>query len=121
MPNYTRVDNSLRKIGRKPKLVPMNNSRLSREARPRPLGLSGFPWREEREKNYSAKIPRNPLKSLDSDEGIQGNPRKSSAFGRGFSRRNGDRPRKPKRIDRTTIATSRGESQTGLKPKYKSI
>src|ERR1700733_9077613 len=32
----------------------------------------------------SAKKPRNPLKSLDSDERIQGNPRKSNAQKRGL-------------------------------------
>ena len=48
------------------------------------------------EKIFAAKIPRNPLKSLDSDERIQGNPRKSKAQNQGFSQRNGNRPRKPK-------------------------
>src|ERR1700722_10728396 len=43
-----------------------------------------------------AKIQRNPLKNLDSDERIQGNPRKSNPHNRGFSQRNGGPPRKPK-------------------------
>jgi hypothetical protein len=47
-----------------------------------------------------AKIPRNPLKSLDSDERIQGNPRKSNSGKWVFSQRKGDKPRKPKRLGR---------------------
>ncbi len=58
-------------------------------------------------KNFSTKIPRNPLISLDSDERIQGNPRKSNPQKQGFSQRNGDSPRKSKRIDRTKLATRR--------------
>jgi hypothetical protein len=50
-------------------------------------------------KNFPRKIPRNPLISLDSDERIQGNPRKSNPHKQGFSRRNGEAPRKPKLID----------------------
>jgi hypothetical protein len=38
------------------------------------------------QKNLLAKIHRNPLKSLDSDERIQGNPRKSNSRESGFSR-----------------------------------
>src|SRR5580704_4050078 len=45
------------------------------------------------------KIPRNPLISLDSDERIQGNPRKSNPHKQRFPRRNGEAPRKPKLID----------------------
>jgi hypothetical protein len=44
----------------------------------------------------SAKIPCNQLIRLDSDERIQGNPRKSNPHKRGFSQRNGGPPRKPK-------------------------
>jgi hypothetical protein len=43
-----------------------------------------------------ARISRNPLISLDSDERIQGNPRKSNPENLGFSQRNSDEPRKPK-------------------------
>src|ERR1700722_6906296 len=49
-------------------------------------------------------MPRNPLKSLDSDERIQGNPRQSNPHNRGYLQRNGRGPRKPKRIDRTDLA-----------------
>ena len=48
-------------------------------------------------------MPFNPLKSLDSNERIQGNPRKSNASESGFSQRKGDRPRKSKPIDRTAV------------------
>ena len=56
-------------------------------------------------KNFSAKIPRNPLISLDSDERIQGNPRKSNPHKRRSSQRNGQEPRKSKRSDRTNVAS----------------
>jgi hypothetical protein len=36
------------------------------------------------------------LISLDSDERIQGNPRKSNTQNMGFSQQNGEAPRKPK-------------------------
>jgi hypothetical protein len=49
----------------------------------------------------SAKIPRNLLKMLDSDERIQGNPSFSNPHKRGFSWPNGPSPRKPKPVDRT--------------------
>jgi hypothetical protein len=42
--------------------------------------------KESARKNVSAKIPYNPLKRLDSDERIQGNPRKSNTHKRGFRR-----------------------------------
>jgi hypothetical protein len=41
------------------------------------------------------------LKSLDSDERIQGNPRESNPQKRGCLKRNGCRSRKPKRIGLT--------------------
>jgi hypothetical protein len=47
---------------------------------------------------FSPKIPRNLLKSLISDEGIQGNPSFSNPQKRGFSQRNAEQPRKPKSI-----------------------
>jgi hypothetical protein len=40
--------------------------------------------RESARKNVPAKIPYNPLKRLDPDERIQGNPRKSNTHKRGF-------------------------------------
>src|ERR1700722_1809090 len=59
-------------------------------------------------KNLLLKISCNPLISLDSDERIQGNPRKSKPHILGFSQRNGDRPRNSKRSDRTAIEKARG-------------
>jgi hypothetical protein len=54
-------------------------------------------------------MPRNPLKSLDSNERIQGNPRKSNSHNRGVSLRNDYAPRKPKRLDwANVVARSRG-------------
>ena len=49
-----------------------------------------------RAKFFPAKIPRNPLKRLVSDERIQGNPSFSNPQKLGFSRPNGHAPRKPK-------------------------
>ena len=66
-------------------------------------------------KNFRRFIPRNPLISLDSDERIQGNPRKSNPHNRGFSERNGPAPRKSKRIDRTDAGGCRGSQ--ALRPK----
>ena len=58
------------------------------------------PWRRRggkgREKFLVAKIQRNPLKRLDSDERIQGNPSFSNPQKRGFPKPNGEAPRKPK-------------------------
>jgi hypothetical protein len=51
------------------------------------------------EKKCLSFFPRNPLKSPDSDERIQGNPRKSNTQSQGFSRRNREAPRKSKAID----------------------
>ena len=63
-------------------------------------GASYRPGRKAHAKNFLAKIPRNPLISLDSDERIQGNPRKSNTQKRGFSQPNGQGPRKSKRTHR---------------------
>jgi hypothetical protein len=64
-------------------------------------------------KKFPRFKPRNPLKNLDSDERIQGNPRQSKAHERGSSQRNRQGPRKPKRIDPTDVAAScREGSQT---------
>jgi hypothetical protein len=52
-------------------------------------------------KNFSAFISRNPLKSLDSDERIQGNPNESNSSKEGLWQRNGEAPRKSKRIHRS--------------------
>jgi hypothetical protein len=77
------------------------------DAAPAPLP----PRAEGREKFLSAKIPCNPLKRLDSDERIQGNPSFSNPHKLGFSRSNGQRPRKPKtaRSDRRSILSMPGE------------
>src|ERR1700749_1925325 len=74
--------------------------------RPSPAGLTRR--RGGREK-FSPQKPRNPLKSLDSDERIQGNPRESKAHKRGSSRRNGQVPRKPKRGRDSPIVAALGE------------
>jgi hypothetical protein len=47
-------------------------------------------------KIFSEKIQRKPLISLDSEERIQGNPRKSNGQESGFSQRIGGQPRKTK-------------------------
>jgi hypothetical protein len=66
---------------------------MRRRLRPR---LSPRRRAKGREKFHSAKIQSNPLKRLDSDERIQGNPSFSNPQKRGLSRSNGQRPRKPK-------------------------
>jgi hypothetical protein len=53
---------------------------------------------EGAQKNFCAENPHNPLKSHDSDERIQGNPRKSNRRKAGLSRRKSFIPRKPKSI-----------------------
>jgi hypothetical protein len=52
------------------------------------------------------------LKSLDSDERIQGNPRKSNSHKMRVSQPNGDRPRKSKRIGRANGAPHRPQTIT---------
>jgi hypothetical protein len=52
-----------------------------------------------RAKFLSAKIQRNPLKMLDSDEKIQGNPSFYNPQKLGFSRRNGTFQENPNRVD----------------------
>src|SRR6202041_3634988 len=71
---------------------------------------------ESVEKKFSAVFPRNPLISPDSDERIQGNPRKSNPQNRGFSQRNGEGPRKSKRIGRAHAA--RGQVHTSTYRNY---
>jgi hypothetical protein len=76
-PYALRVDNILRKIRNRTKLALMNSPALS----PSKIGGSrlrdaNFQVESER-KIFSAKIPRNPLIRLVSDERIQGNPNKS--------------------------------------------
>jgi hypothetical protein len=50
---------------------------------------------EGRMKNLLAKIPRNPLISLDSDERIQGNPRKTNRSRQRFLKEKASRQEKP--------------------------
>src|ERR1700722_7848143 len=59
----------------------------------------------ETRRNFRVRfMPCNPLISLDSDERIQGNPRKSNSHFMLVSERNSHAPRKLKRIDRTNVA-----------------
>src|SRR6476660_8353922 len=66
-------------------------------------------------KKSSRFYPRNPLKNLNSDERIQGNPRNSNPQNRGFSRQNRGGSRNPNRADRTG---RRGRRRGGAKPLY---
>jgi hypothetical protein len=67
----------------------------------RPLTPSGASCGEKgRENFFPEKNPRNLLISLDSDERIQGNPRKSNTGKPENSQQNGHPPRKSKRTDR---------------------
>jgi hypothetical protein len=78
----------------------MTNPSLSagkNREQPFPFWLGG----KRLEKFLSEKIQHNPLKMLDSDERIQGNPSLSNPHKRGFPRPNGQSPRKPKRADPT--------------------
>jgi hypothetical protein len=70
---------------------------------PKTVGAHASACNQEGEtarKNFPQFMPHNALKSLDSDERIQGNPRKSNARKQGLSQQNGDKPRKSKQIDR---------------------
>jgi hypothetical protein len=63
--------------------------------------------------NLGSFYATNPLISLDSDEEIQGNPRKSNPLNLGFQKLNSHRPRKPKRVVLTHVAgPPPGGSQT---------
>jgi hypothetical protein len=76
----------------------MNNSARPHGPRPQAFRSGGSAAAEKAARNIlPAKIPRNPLKSLDSDERIQGNPSFSNPQNRGYLQRNGQEPRKPKR------------------------
>jgi hypothetical protein len=52
---------------------------------------------ESLDKFFLPFFPHNPLKRLDSDERIQGNPRDSNTLEVRFSRRKSDKPRQSKR------------------------
>ena len=76
------------------------------------------PTDKEREKFFPPKA-RKPLKSLDSDERIQGNPRQSNTYQQGSSQRNGQGQENPKRIDRTRPAAEKEPNR--LHPKAKRL
>jgi hypothetical protein len=61
------------------------------------------------EKNFPGFFPLNPLISIDSDERIQGNPRKSNPHNPVFSQRNGEGPRKAKPIGWTASQATQTE------------
>jgi hypothetical protein len=67
----------------------------------------GFLGEAGRAKKYPRKIRRNPLISLDSDERIQGNPRKSNPPEEGFRAEMGPVQDNPNRVDRNPIAACR--------------
>jgi hypothetical protein len=86
---------------------------------PRPRALLPAPLAAEEapRKPFARSMPGNPLISLDSDERIQGNPRKSNSHESGSLRRNGQGPRKPKWIDRAALEKEPTDSirrQSGL-------
>src|SRR5258707_13912480 len=75
-----------------------------------------------RAKFLSAKIQRNPLKMLDPDERIQGNPSFSNAQNQGSSRPNGLSPRKPKSDQPgPTVAPAPPRSQAGSTPMHSGL
>jgi hypothetical protein len=75
--------NLLRKIRRRVKL-PHEESGASTRLRPGTPALPQTSREKAPRKNPPRFIPSNPLKSLDSDERIQGNPSESNALNRGF-------------------------------------
>jgi hypothetical protein len=101
----------------------MNNPAVPQATNHGPSHLSGAAnGTESADKNCSRFMPRNPLISLDSDERIQGNPRKSNPHDRGSSQRNSDEPRKPKWIDQAMSQPGGREAaeqapSTGKRPK----
>ncbi len=74
----------------------MNNCALPQSPRLEPIRPGRRAGAKGRAKFFSAKIPRNPLKRLISDERIQGNPSFSNPQERGLSPRDRRRPRKSK-------------------------
>ena len=72
----------------------------ARQDRSRPSRRRRLARAKGREIFLPPKIPRNPLKRLISDEGIQGNPSFSNPHKRGLSRPAGRRPRKAKSAGR---------------------
>src|SRR3984957_20517810 len=88
----------------------MNNSALLRPDR-QLLFLRRQFRGEIARKNFTRFCPRNLLKSLISDERIQGNPRESNTSERGISHRDGHEPRASKRTHRTVAARQRVSEQ----------
>src|SRR5271169_3860972 len=90
---------------------------------PRPSGaVPALPTaRQGASKIFPASSPRNPLKSRDSDERIQGNPRQSNPHERGSSPPHGHEPRKPKRIDRSDVADAAEKEPNRLPPNAKAL
>jgi hypothetical protein len=78
----------------------MNNSAHQHDLDRRPPFRRRSRAAKERAKFRSRKIRRNPLKSLDSDERIQGNPSLSNPPKRGLSRSKGQEPRTAKSTGR---------------------
>jgi hypothetical protein len=98
----------------------MNNPAVPQATNHGPSHLSGAAnGTESADKNCSRFMPRNPLISLDSDERIQGNPRKSNPHDRGSSQRNSDEPRKPKWIDQAMSQPGAEKEPNRLHPKAK--
>jgi hypothetical protein len=64
-------------------------------------------------KNLWSLVPRNPLISLDSDERIQGNPRKSNPLNRGFQSETATDQENP---NGASGPASRGRRREGAKP-----
>jgi hypothetical protein len=78
----------------------MNNSAHQHDLDRRPPFRRRSRAAKERAKFRSRKIRRNPLKSFDSDERIQGNPSLSNPPKRGLSRSKGQEPRTAKSTGR---------------------
>jgi hypothetical protein len=81
----------------------MSNAALPHARMSAPISALQKPGKRP-EKKFSSIFPYNPLKRLDSDERIQGNPNESNRQNRGFSQRKEPETRKPKRIDRADAA-----------------
>jgi hypothetical protein len=69
-----------------------------------------------REKFPSAKIQHNPLKRLNSDERIQGNPSLSNPQNQGFRGQTARAQENPNRVDRTERRARRREGASRLHP-----
>jgi hypothetical protein len=94
----------------------MNNSALpyglDRRSRCGATGKGG-------RKIFRTKTPHNPLKSLDSDERIQGNPRKSKAQKRGLQTETPKRQENPNLSRLTDLSARRQDGSQPTLPKCK--